>query len=203
MKDILALTGLLFILIAVTGCTKEKLSEAELIQHIADSPHLSKSKKHQGFDVSVTFRPTDLIVAQELGREALKDSSHLSSLRRKYRDHYYFTLSLSKNNKEAIYQMPQTDFSEIVQTLSFGMRPYVNMTTSGRDTVVVADYIFSRTYGMGSATMLMFVFDRQKMMDDQWIQFNLREFGMGLGNHNFRFQTDHLESVPELDFSRR
>lgn len=184
------------------GCADKKLSQAELIQYVADDPDLSKSKTHEGFDITVTFRPTDLLIAQELETGKLPGSARVEALREKYQDHHYFLLSLSKNKKEAIYQIPQAHFSSIVQTLSFGMSPYVNLTSSGQDTVAVADYIFTRTYGMGTATTLMFVFSREKIQEDEWIQFNLKEFGMGLGNHNFRFGRSHLESVPALDFTR-
>ena len=203
MKDILQLASIPFLLLTLASCTQEKLSQAELIQHINSDPKLSKSKKHQDFDITVTFRPTDLLVAQEINNDHPVDTSRLNALRKKYQGHYYFILSLSKNEKEAIYQIPQAHFSGIVQTLSFGMSPYINLTSSGQDTVAVADYIFSRTYGMGTATTLMFVFSREKVKEDEWVQFNLKEFGMSLGNHSFRFNIADLEGVPSLDFNRR
>ncbi len=175
---------LVIISLALTACTPTYLPEQELQTYIRDS------------------EPTDLLIAQELGGEVADSFTQLTELRKKYQNYDYFILSLSKDDKEALYKADRgyDQFSELVQTLSFRMASYVNMTTAGKDTIEVADYVFPRTYGMGGATSLMFVFNKEETNGDEWVQFNLKEFGMGLGNKNFRFRREDLDNVPKIDF---
>jgi hypothetical protein len=93
-----------------------------------------------------------------------------------------------------------TNFSAMVETLSFRMGEYVALVTSSRDTIPVQDFVLDRTYGMSKSTDLLFVFDKAAAKDSDWIQFNLDEFGLGLGNHRFRFSKEKLDEVPQLTF---
>ncbi len=190
-------------LLMLFSCTPEFLNEEELKSFVRDEENgLIKSRKLNGYEIQVSYRSTDLIIAQETGGETSVSKEELDRLTNKYADYYYFTLSLSKNNKEALYQSAsgQGQFSDLLQTLSFRMANHVNMTTAERDTIYVADYAFPRIFGMGSSTNLMFVFDKNKVEEDEWIQFNLKEFGLGVGNQNFRFRKKDLDNVPKIDF---
>ena len=65
-------------------------------------------------------------------------------------------------------------------------------------------------YGMWGVTSLALVFfyflhfqhqdNKSKTVGKDWVQFNLKEFGLGLGNQTFRFRTQDLENVPGIDF---
>ena len=184
------------------GCTPDTLSEEALSQYVLEQETLSKTREYNGYTLQMTYRPTDLLVAQELGGESAPNPEELARLRAKYGNYYYFVMALSKDQQEALYHSkggyPQ--FSELVQTLSFRMGQYLNLTTSEKDTIELADYVFPRTYGMGSATNLMFVFNKAAAQDDEWIQLNLKEFGLGLGNQNFRFNKKDLEDLPKIPF---
>jgi hypothetical protein len=59
----------------------------------------------------------------------------------------------------------------------------------------------NRTYGLSSTTDLLFVFNKKKAAGTDWVQFNLNEFGLGLGNQRFRFSTMDLEETPQINFS--
>jgi len=164
-----------------------------------DEEHgLSKKVEVNGYDVQVKYRPTDLLVEQEISNE-IQDTSKVSSLRSKYNRYYYFILSLSHDKQEALD--PKSDqFSELVQTLSFRMNNYVNLTTASQDTIPTADFILNRTYGFSESTELLFVFSKEKSKGKDWLQFNLNEFGLGIGNQRFRFKIDDLEHAPKIDF---
>lgn len=189
------------ILFTLNACSDDFLLESELQAFVLESKHLSKEREYKGFNVKLSYRPNDLLIAQELGGNKVS-LPELNSLRGKYEGYYYFVLRLSKEDKEALYQSQSVSgqFSDLVQTLSFRMSNYVNMTTSGKDTIEVADYVFPRTYGMGGATNLMFVFNKADASQDEWVQFNLKEFGLGLGNQNFRFKREDLENAPHIKF---
>ncbi len=166
----------------------------------ADNGLIQKSEVN-GYSIEVMYKPTDLWVEQEVENGNVNDEK-IKSLRRKYDPNYYFILNLSKNNKEAL----QVDgafgqYSELVQTLSFRMNQYVNLTTATQDTIPTADFILNRTYGLSNATSLLFVFNKEKAKNKQWVQFNLNEFGLGVGNQRFRFKTKDLENVPHIKFN--
>ena len=46
---------------------------------------------------------------------------------------------------------------------------------------------------MTGESKMLFVFNKEKAANKKWIQFNLREFGLGTGNQNFRFKVSDLE----------
>src|SRR5690606_20695983 len=123
------------------------------------------------------------------------------SLRNRYSNYYYFILSISKNDEEVLHLLDDfKSYGQLVETMSFRMQDYVTLTTSDRDTIPTGDFMMNRTYGLGSSTDLLFAFNKEKSKNDDWVQFNLREFGLNLGRHSFRFSVEDLENVPSLKF---
>jgi hypothetical protein len=183
------------------SCVPEHLSEDQLKQYILEpNNELVKEASVDDYKIRVAYRPTDLLIAQELG--ASRDTARISALRKKYSNQYYFILSLSKNNREAIQAgiMPQAQFSELLQTISFRMGAYVTMTTAAQDTIPLADYSYNRTFGMGSSNDMLLVFKKEKMTGD-WLQINLAEFGLGVGRQSLHFIRKKLDNVPKIDFN--
>jgi hypothetical protein len=185
------------------GCSPSELTVEDLNAFLRDEENgLHKTAEMNGTQVAVTYKPTDLWVSQELDEGEVLTSSRLDSLRKKYENYYYFIVSLSRNNKEALHQTGDMgEYSELLQTMSFRMSDYVTLTTTSRDTIPVADFMLNRTYGMSSATEILFVFNREKSKGQEWVQFNLNEFGLNVGNQRFRFATKDLEHTPKLKFT--
>lgn len=202
----LFLFPLVFSFLFSLGCTAEYLSKEELIEFIADEDNgLSKNNDLNGFQLKVSYRPTDLLVLNEVGENRIPQKEALESLRNKYKDYHYFILSISGGKKEALYSglENQGHYGELVQILSYRMGNFVNLTTSQKDTVFIADYTYQPTYGMGEATNLLFVFSDEEIKSPEWVQFNLKEFGLGLGNQNFRFNMQDLKQAPKLKFNQQ
>jgi hypothetical protein len=196
---LVAAFGLVFFL---KGRAPEFVTEQSLLQYMQDPGNgLCKATKQGGVEISAIYRPTDLLVAQELGVKAFS-GEELSQYRSKYSTYAYFTLSFSKDNRDALYGTATSygDFSENLQKLSFRLREYLQMTTSAQDTVHMADYHFSRMHGMGGSTQVLVAFDRQDIVDKEWVQLNLAELGFGAGRVNLRFTTRDLLSAPSIDF---
>lgn len=198
--------GSLFFLIMIEllaiSCTPKYLSEEELIDYVLNSENgLTKELTVEDFRISATYRPADLWIAQELGSST--DSIQIEKLKEKYSSHYYFVLGLSKNDREAIQAatMPQAQFSELLQTISFRMSAYINITTSHRDTIPLADHSYSRTFGAGGSNEILLVFDNEKIVDQEWFQINLTEFGLGLGRQSLRFECKNFHNTPQIDFA--
>ncbi|MFZ6011385.1 MAG: hypothetical protein ACOYXT_13640 [Bacteroidota bacterium] len=187
---------------ATFGCSApDRLTPEELNKFIVDEKNgLTQKAEINGYTATVTYRPTDLWIHQEAGLAS--DSAMFNALNKKYAGYYYFILSLSRENKEALHQVEggMGQYSELVQTLSFRMSEYVNLTTSAQDTIPTGDFMLNRTYGLSDATNLLFVFNKEKARGQEWVQFNLNEFGLGIGNQRFRFRTEDLEHAPRLKF---
>lgn len=181
----------------------EFLSPQELQSFILDDENkLKMTAVENGYKIDVMYRPTDLWVHQELGDEPT-DQATLDRLRKKYNTYYYFIVSLSKNNKEALHQVEggMDQYSELVQTLSFRMPQHVNLTTSSQDTIPVGDAMLNRTYGLSATTDVLIVFTKEKVRGTDWVQVNLNEFGLGVGNQRFRFLTKDLDNAPKIKFA--
>jgi hypothetical protein len=188
-----------FLIALLIGCKPKTFStEKELIAYIQDERNGLKVTNDVGdYKVAVIYRPTDLLVKQEVGEKPAKEA--IEKARKKYQNYYYFILSLSKSGKEALDQSQGFgQYSEMVQKLSFRVPEFVNMTTSASDTIPLADFILNRTYGLSSSTDVLVVFNKEKTIDQKWVQINLNEFGMGLGNSRMRFKVKDLEGCPKV-----
>jgi hypothetical protein len=196
------LLHIIALMLCLMACRQSEMSSINEINQFVNDPdnNLIQHEESSGYKIAVSYRPTDLLVEQELGNETNEQNLH--ALRAKYSAYYYFILSVSRQNAEALNPANGLDqYSELVQTMSFRMGEFVSMTTSKGDTISVADFILNRTFGMSTSTDVLFVFNKQKSKDSDWVQFNLNEFGLGTGNQRFRFRVNDLERSPRLRFN--
>jgi hypothetical protein len=198
------LFALIFTLsVCFIGCTKSEVQTVDELNKYIQEPDndLVQLAEINDYKISVTYRPNDLLVYQDIGNDPT-DKATVENLQKKYSNYYYFILSLSQNNKEALNPANGMDqYSELVQVMSFRMNEFVTMTTSSQDTIPVGDFILNRTYGISQSTDILFVFNKEKSKGQDWVQFNLNEFGLGAGNQRFRFKVKDLERVPRLKFN--
>jgi hypothetical protein len=182
------------------GCSSKRLSKEQYNEYVSDESNgLKKSVAVGNTTVGVTYQPTDLWISQELSNTPITEEK-ISAIRQKYSPNLYFILSLATGDKEALHQSGGQQYSDLVQTLSFHMSEYVSVTTSN-DTIPVGDFILNRTYGMSGSTDILFAFNKDKAKNSDWIQFNLNEFGLGIGNQRFRFDTSDIENCPSVEFA--
>jgi hypothetical protein len=188
--------AILSIVTFVYACTPDRLNEQELIQFLGDESNgLRKTEKVGSQQVSVTYRPVSLLVSQSVSDKT--DTTEVAAAYKKYSPYYYFTVSFSDNGREALSPR-HPHYGELVNVLSFRMHSYLNMTIPSRDTIPMADFVLNRTFGMASSTDMLVVFSKDKTRDQEWVQINLQELGLGLGNQRFRFLTADIESCPWL-----
>jgi len=193
---------LLWVLLLITSCRPGYLTQEELIAYMSDEENgLKKSTVIGETRINVLFKPVDLLVAQEVAGES-GDAVKVSNLREQYVKYFYFIVSLSKNYEEALNPADGglDQHSNLLHTLSFQMNEYVTLTTNTSDTIPVGDFMLNRTFGLGEDTQLLFVFNREKAQGKEWVQFNLNEFGLGVGNQRFRFRIKDLLNVPTIKF---
>jgi hypothetical protein len=195
----LSLCSACFVLIC--SCSNPAyLSQEDLSQYLSTSHKLSNAIVSNDVTIKVTYKPTDLLVAQELGMNKNPTEKEIRDARNKYNSHYYFAVSFSKSGREILSASTGgvNNFSDLLQRISFRMAEVVNLTTSNRDTIPVADYVYNRSFGMGHSTDLLFVFDKSKTKNSESIQINLDEFGLGTGKQSIRFNVSDLQSAPKI-----
>jgi hypothetical protein len=196
---------LLFLLIGcllLSACKPGVLTEESLQSWVREPEHgLIKTEERGSLQISAVYRPTDLLVAQELA-DGEATPEDIEKLRSKFGAYRYFILSVSKDGGDALYNTADSyaEFSDNLQKLSFRMPEYLYMTTSAKDTVELLDFHFSRMHGMGGSTQVLLAFDMDKLKDKRWIQLNLKEMGFGTGRVNLRFRMKDLLNTPEIDF---
>lgn len=188
------------LLLLISCATPEYLSADDLQAFIQDEGNgLSRSRDLGALSIRMSYRPTDFLIAQELGDETDQDKAKAAF--DKYEDYSYFMLQLSRENKDALYNSgaDQHQFSENLQTLSFRMSQYIQMTTSQGDTLGVADTYYARMFGMSASTDVLIVFEKDKMQAADWVTIHLKEFGFKTGNQSFRFECRKLWNTPRLE----
>jgi hypothetical protein len=193
---------LLMLLLFVSSCTKSFDSAQEMNAYIAAEDNGYQYKKTvNGVDYVLQYRPTDLLVKQELGDK--HDDKQVESLRAKYHQYLYFNLSMSKNNQELLNGVARdkAKFGQMVNDLAFGMEEKVNLYTPSKDTLAMADFIYPRMYGMSNSTSIMIVYPREdKYMKQDYLNFAIQDLGLDTGEIKFKLNTQKLQNEPQLRF---
>jgi hypothetical protein len=192
----------LFLLLFISSCTKTFDTQEEMNDYIQDEDNGYNYKKNvSGVDYILQYRPTDLLVKQELGDKT--DANQIQKLRQKYSKYMYFNLSMSKNNQELLNGVARdkAKFGQMVNELAFGMEENVHLYTPEKDTLAMADFIYPRMYGMSNATSIMIVYPRDlKYMSQNYLNFVIEDLGLDTGDIKFKLNTKALQKEPQLQF---
>lgn len=193
---------LLSLLLMISSCGKTFDTVDEMNDYIQDSDYgYNYNKTIAGVDYVLQYRPTDLLVQQELGDQV--DASQVDKLRQKYNKYLYFNLSMSKNNQELLNGVAQdkTRFGQMVNDLAFGMEEKVHLYTPEKDTLQMADFIYPRMYGMSNATSIMIVYPRDnKFVNQDYLNFVIQDLGLDTGDIKFKLNMQALKEEPQLKF---
>lgn len=193
---------LLSLLLVISSCNKNFDSEEQMNDYIQDEDNEYNYKKTiSGVDYVLQYRPTDLLVQQELGDKI--DQTQIDKLRQQYHKYLYFNLSMSKNNQELLNSVARdkAKFGQMVNELAFGMEEKVHLYTPKKDTLAMADFIYPRMYGMSNATSIMIVYPRdKKYMNEDYLNFTIEDLGLNTGEIKFKINTKILQDEPQLKF---
>ncbi|MEQ9404089.1 MAG: hypothetical protein RIM99_10910 [Cyclobacteriaceae bacterium] len=191
--------GILILLVILSSCQPpDYLSQKELQNYIQDTSNgLSDEQEAGSLTMKVSYRPNDFLIWQEAEGKELADINEIGE---RYGDYAYFVLQLKAGKKDALYgtSASQAEFNNKLQTLSFRMNQFVNMTTSEKDTIPVADFYYTRMFGLSKTSDILFVFNKEKISAADEVAFNIKEFGFNTGSRSFRFDTEKLNRSPKL-----
>ncbi|WP_299363509.1 hypothetical protein [Winogradskyella sp.] len=167
-----------------------------------DSNGYMQRKSVNGVEFSLMYRPTDLLVKQEIGNGGVT-KNRLKELKDKYGKYMYFNLSMSKNNQELLSTAPknQNEFGDMVNQLAFNMNKKVHLFTKSKDTLEVLDFVYPRMYGMSSATTIMFVYPRNEelLSKNDVLNLTIEDLGLYTGEVKFKINTDKIINEPRLN----
>ncbi|SHH27757.1 hypothetical protein SAMN05443663_106263 [Flavobacterium defluvii] len=197
-NKILAILLLLFI----SSCNQSFDTQEEMNDYIQDEDNGYHYKKTiAGVDYVLQYRPTDLLVKQELGDKI--NPVQIEKFRQQYNKYMYFNLSMSKNNQELLNGVAQdkAKFGQMVNELAFGMEEKLHVYTPTKDTLDLADFIYPRMYGMSNSTSIMIVYPRdEKYLKQDYLNFVIEDLGLETGDVKFKLNTKALKNEPQLAF---
>ncbi|WP_136667696.1 hypothetical protein [Flavobacterium sp. H122] len=193
---------LLLLITIISSCSKSFDTQEEMTVYITDEDNGYQYKKTvNGVDYTLQYRPTDLLVQQELPEK--HTPKQIEDLRKQYGKYLYFNLSMSKNDQELLNGLARDKqrFGQMVNQLAFEMDQKVHLYTPEKDTLTMADFIYPRMYGMTDATTIMIVYPRdKKYLNNDYLNFTIEDLGFDTGEIKFKVETNKLQNEPQLRF---
>lgn len=196
--------GILYLISMIwIGCGQNTFeTESELWSYIKDVNNGYSFEKQVGnVSYRLTYRPTDILVKQELGNDDRAKS--VDSLRNKYGNYLYFNLSMSVNGKELLSSRvgDRNDFGSMVNLMAFGMTDKVHLVSGRRDTIAMIDYVFPRMYGISNSADILLVYPRdERLFESDHLQFTVEDLGFNTGEVGFKIPTKNLKEEPKLNY---
>lgn len=184
------------------GCTERRVvSEQELKEYVMDPENgLRKSSENNGIDIEIMYKPTDLILAQQLdgltdARERTKTISNFTNLS-------YFVITLSRKGQEIenAFAGDPEKFLRVTNHLASGIAAEIYMLND-TDTLPALDAVYTRMFGAATATSLMAVFDVNLKDQDGELKVCLKDTELGIGQNVFAFDLADIKKAPNLNLN--
>lgn len=187
------------IILSFISCHRIKTDD-DLVNYMYNAKTgLLKTNVIEEWEFRLVNKPTDLFVASEIRHAKNVKPELVDSLRNKYNKYIYFIFDIKQNEKDALSGSGNfTEYSARVDMFSFKLPAYLNMVTSNNDTLYTADYNFQRNFGIGTTTSMILAFERERINDAKWLQVNLYEFGLDVGQLNFRFKSKDIDRASKI-----
>lgn len=195
LKKVMFINMLLVALVLFDSCKKSIKSKSELIAYVNEPKNgLQMSQQAGKVETSLTNKPWQLMALNQQKGKSVNSTQVLNDLKNKY----FFVLSLSANHKELLRQIKFSDYSQMVQVMAFRMMEYVSAVPDNGKAVAPEDCLFQQTYGMGTANQLLIVFDKLKFEKAKQIEIKIKEFGLNIGNLNYRFSIKDINDLQNI-----
>lgn len=193
----------LILIVIISSCGNKSFDTAEEISaFVSDEDNGYKySKEVNGVTYSLQYRPTDLMVQQEL--IGISNEKEIIRLREKYSKNLYFNLSMSIEGKELLSNtaIDRNKFNQLVNDLVFNMPEKVSLLSAKKDTLSIIDCIYPRMYGMSNSTTILIIYPRDKeILNEEFIYFIVQDLGLNTGEIKFKIPTKQLNKEPKLNF---
>ncbi len=185
----------------VCFCTSRYVDREGFYAYVQDEMHgLTKTHRHEDLSVTVSYHPKDLLMAQDPEPPySIEDMEEASA---RYVPYTYFRRELISGRRDMLYDSAKRymDLSKKLQAQLVHWQKYVYLTTSERDTITVVDYHYTRPFGEGKPTSLLFAFRQTEIDSAKDLTIHVDEFGFGAGDLMFSFDKKNLQQVPQLAY---
>lgn len=186
----------------VMGCSNVIFDSPEELQTYLWNPDNGFLQEKKVNDVKYTFcyKPTDLLVSQEIMDDT--PESHITSLRKKYKDYAYYLLSFSKAEKEVLTNSlkKREDYQRLLNTLNHHMDKYISIKNESGKTIPLLDFVHPRMYDLDGQNTILLVLEKNKIATSTELKFTIKDMGFSTGEVAFYFDTKMLEKEPQLNF---
>lgn len=180
------------------------MSEKELQAYINNDRHgLKKEREIGDVKLTVTYRPNDMVILQELKGKGKYTEDDMRQARKDFGGYDYFILNISRSGKEVLMTTSsREEMNGEMNELMFGMGEHISLVNDHNDTIPLVDYIYPRMYGIASSTELMFIFKKDNQPDAKKLTLIVDDFGLGVGTNKFTFDRRDIASIPSLNFNK-
>ena len=195
--------GLLGGLGLLLGSCTAPLPAAEYRAYLADYTHgLTHTAEAGGATVTCTYRPTPLLVLQDLASVPVATPSVRDSLAHAYTGKTYCTLTLARQGSEIENQFVNDPaaYQQILTYLNTGIATDAFLTTTPLDSVPAAASLYIRQFGTTGHSTLLLVFDTHRLTPQKGFHLTLHGQRLGLGTLRFPFSGTDLAALPALKF---
>ena len=185
------------------GSCTTPLPPAEYRAYLADPAHsLTHTTEANGATVTCTYRPTPLLVLQDLASVPAATPATRDSLARAYVGKTYCTLTLARNGGEIENQLVNDPaaYQQALTYLNSGIAADTYLATTPHDSVPAAASMYVRQYGTTGHSTLLLVFDTHQLTPQQGFHLTLHGQRLGLGTLRFPFAAADLAALPPLKF---
>lgn len=186
----------------VAGCNAP-LPPAAYRAYLADPAHgLTQTTEANGATITCAYRPTELLVLQDLAGQPAAASAARDSLARAYAGKTYCTLTFSRNGQELENQFVSQPLlrQRVVDYLQKGIAADAFLATAPGDSVSAAASFYVQQYGISGHSTVVLVFATPRLRVAQGFHLTLRGQALGLGDHRFFFTAHDLGALPPLRY---
>lgn len=184
----------LLLTLSCFACGKPKpVDEAGMMAFVKDEGNnLTQIVTYDDFKITTTYRPTDLIVKQQMDKATAKE---IDSLRNSYAPYLYFILSIEKNGKdmETSFAMDPGSFAEKISYLTSAFSANIILASSSKNYSII-DFVYARSFGTGPSTFLL-VFEKP---NEENFELLVEGHDLGFGKVKFSFSQRDLNRTPHL-----
>jgi hypothetical protein len=192
----------LFVLLILFACREQRIvSEQELKDYIMEPENgLRKHHEKNSIDIEVIYRPTELVLAQQL--RGVTDEAERVKTIQNFDSLSYFIIKLSRKGREIenAYAGDTEKFLKVIRYLSSELPANIYLINN-RDTIPALDAVYARMFGAATATSVMAVFDCNLQKKKGTMKLCLDDTELGLGQNQFQFDLSDIKKAPTLNLN--
>jgi hypothetical protein len=193
---------ILLAMLTLMACREKKIvSEEELKAYVMDPENgLRQQKESNGIDVEVIYRPSELVLAQQL--DGMTNAAERINTIKNFDSLSYFVVKLSRKGQEVenVFVSDNEKFVRVINYLSSAIAQNIYIIND-KDTIPALDAVYARMFGAATSTSVMAVFDTDFRKRNGDLRFFLDDTELGLGQNEFAFTINDIKKAPTLNLN--